>query len=553
MRRFTMAMAWVLGIALMAGETMAADDGLIGYWPLAGDCRDHSGHELHGIAHGVSFDAKGPGGQAGRAARFDGRDDWIEVKTRVSPALGTRDFSIAAWVHTEENLDDALGDVVSKYDRRRRRGLNLSIKIHQGVTSTQSNYRNLEFGIDAGTEPRFADCGRPGENIFVCALAVYAGDLYAGTFETGEDKTGHVYRYAGGTKWLDLGSPDQANAVFCLCEFQGKLYCGTAAYRARGSALPDSPNMRPGGHVYRYEGEKRWVDCGQLGDAGEVYAMAVFRGKLYAIPMYSPGVYEYDGRDKWTYIGTPGENRCMTIATWNGDLYSTGNGGAGVWRWGGGTKWVDCGKQAEETQTYSTLIYRGRFYTGTWPSGSVFRYDGGTTWTSVGQLGEEKEVMAVGVYNGQFYAGTLPRAQIYRFDGENDWTCVGRVDHTPDVTYRRAWSMAAYRGKLYVGTLPSGHVWAMEAGKAVNHDHSLRPGWRHVVAVRDGNRLKLYVDGACVARSEPFDPAAFDLSNDEPLRIGFGEHDYFNGSLAEVRLYDRALEEAEVAKLGKRR
>ncbi|MBM3993494.1 MAG: hypothetical protein FJ303_04995, partial [Planctomycetes bacterium] len=27
--------------------------GLIGYWKLAGDCRDHSGHGHHGTNHGV--------------------------------------------------------------------------------------------------------------------------------------------------------------------------------------------------------------------------------------------------------------------------------------------------------------------------------------------------------------------------------------------------------------------------------------------------------------------------------------------------------------------
>ena len=73
----------------------------------------------------------------------------------------------------------------------------------------------------------------------------------------------------------------------------------------------------------------------------------------------------------------------------------------------------------------------------------------------------------------------------------------GQLDTTPDVRYRRAWSMAVYKGKLFCGTLPSGHVFSLEAGKNVTHDHELAAGWKHLAAVRDGRKLKLYVDGNC--------------------------------------------------------
>ncbi|MBN1342499.1 MAG: LamG domain-containing protein [Phycisphaerae bacterium] len=548
----TAALTTCIGLILMNANASRADSGLIGHWPLAGDCRDHSGNDNHGTNHGADLTAKGPDGKPGGAASFDGRANWIEIKPTPSLSLGTKDFTIAARVHTEASLDDVLGDVLSKYDPAKRRGLNLNIKILQGVTSTQANYRNVEFGIDnAKLEPSWTDCGRPGDNIFVCALAVHDGNLYAGTFESGADKTGHVYRYAGADKWIDCGSPDKANSVFCLAQYNGKLYCGTAAYRARGSALPDSPNMTPGGHVFRYEGGKKWVDCGRLGDANEVYALTVYKAKLYAIPMYSPGVFEFDGRDKWTYIGTPGDQRSMALAVWNGHLWNTGNGGAGMWRWEGGTAWKDCGRQDAEHQTYSILTCAGNMYTGTWPHGSVFRYDGGTKWTSIGRLGEELEVMAMAVYNGKLYAGTLPLANVYRYDGQTNWTDTGRVDLTPDVKYRRAWSMAVYKGRLFCGTLPSGHVWSIEAGKCATHDHELQPGWRHLAAARAGDRLKLYVDAKCVATSSTFKPADFDLANDQPLMIGFGQHDYFNGGISDVRIYDRALPDAEVAKIAR--
>ena len=75
------------------------------------------------------------------------------------------------------------------------------------------------------------------------------------------------------------------------------------------------------------------------------------------------------------------------------------------------------------------------------------------------------------------------------------------------------------------------------------------PGWRHVVAAKAGGLLKLYIDGQCRAQSSPFDPAEYDLSTPSPLRIGFGQHDYFNGRMKDLRLYRRALDEAEIRAL----
>jgi hypothetical protein len=43
-----------------------------------------------------------------------------------------------------------------------------------------------------------------------------------------------------------------------------------------------------------------------------------------------------------------------------------------------------------------------------------------------------------------------------------------------------------------------------------------------------------------------FDPADYDLSNAQPLRIGFGQTDYFAGQISDVRLYKSALSAEEV-------
>jgi hypothetical protein len=155
--------------------------------------------------------------------------------------------------------------------------------------------------------------------------------------------------------------------------------------------------------------------------------------------------------------------------------------------------------------------------------------------------------MGLALFNGKLYGGTLPLAQVYRRD-DAGWVLMGRLDHS-DVVYRRAWSMAVYGGRLFCGTLPSGHVHALEAGVATSQDFELAPGWCHVAAARVGNRLRLFVDGKRVAASAPFDPARFDLAANVPLKIGFGEHDYFHGRLRDVRLYGRALSDREVSRL----
>jgi hypothetical protein len=150
--------------------------------------------------------------------------------------------------------------------------------------------------------------------------------------------------------------------------------------------------------------------------------------------------------------------------------------------------------------------------------------------------------MAVSVYNGKFYAGTLPMADVYRYDAHDKWTHVGQLDSTPDVKYRRAWSMAVFDGQLFCGVLPSGRVHSLEAGKAVSYDRQLEPGWRHLAAVRAGNKLRLFIDGELVSETDAFKGDAFKLDSEGPLKIGFGQHDYFNGRMKDVRIYDRALD-----------
>lgn len=523
---------------------------LVGHWELTGNADDSSGQQREAVNHGATLSREG--------ARFGGRGSYLEVD-KPPLKLGTKPFSIAVWIHTEAKLNDVLGDILSHYDPETRTGFNFGIQNFAGVASSQSNHRHVYFGIDAGRiDSEWTDCGRPGESMFAYGMCTYQGALYVGTYEPGANQSGHVFRYAGGKDWLDLGSPDRCNAVQSLAVYNGELYAGVTRYEAGGSALKESPNLHDGGRVYRYAGGRDWIDCGKLqneesGQAFAVGGMAVFEGKLYAGVAKKPGkgLYRYEGGQTWTYCGNPGR-RVVYPAIHNGAIYLASLDQAHVNRYEGENQWAYAGVPAGATQTYGFAIHRGELYTSTWPEGKVFRYGGGTNWIDAGRLGSEKEVMGMLVYNGKMYAGTLPLAEVYRYDGDDQWTSTGQLDETPDVKYRRAWSMAVHDGKLYCGTLPSGHIYSLEAGKCVTHDHALPPGWVHLAAVKTEREIQLYVNGQRVAKTS-LGETRFDLSNDQPLLIGTGPNDSFKGVLKDLRLYRGALGEEEVMRLARSR
>jgi hypothetical protein len=109
--------------------------------------------------------------------------------------------------------------------------------------------------------------------------------------------------------------------------------------------------------------------------------------------------------------------------------------------------------------------------------------------------------------------------------------------------------MAVFQGKLFCGTLPSGHVHSLETGKSVTYDVALESGWRHLTGVRRGSRLELFVDGKLVRWSSDLGDPEWNISNDQPLRIGMGPHDCFKGKMRDVQLHRRALTTDEIAQM----
>jgi hypothetical protein len=561
--------------------------GLVGHWKLQGDCRDASGNGRHGINHGVDL----------ATGDFDGRSAWVEVPAGDALRLGTGDFTVAAWIHTAEIVDDTLGDVVSLFDPRRRRGFTLNVKASSGGYQSSGDDRHVTFGIDDAVDGAWEDCGRPNptSNYVSNCLTVFDGDLYAATIDArNEADWCHVYRYAGGRKWIDCGrvGTGKTTGVMALIVHRGHLYAGTCTY---DWTRVFSGNYDPC-HVYRYAGGTTWEDCGQIGQTLRIICMASYGGRLYVggdrgLP--PPGedqwsgrpyrIYRHEGGTTWSVAGElPAERprNCNphAMAVHDGMLYV---GFPNVWAFDGRT-WTFAGtplgdtprEQLPNLQLHALEVFRGKLLAGMWPDARVLEYQGGESWADRGMLGDGTEINALTVYNGMLYAGVLPRGEVFRYD-DGRWTSLHRFFSPPGwnpgtpvapvraeiKNWTRVTSLTVHAGKLFasVGSCTSsvadapadvrGSVFSYAAGRCVSFDDDLGPGWRHLTAVRRGDRLRLFVDGRLVATSDSFDPGRYDLAGVGPLQIGRGEQDYFTGRIRDVRLYDRGLADDEIAAL----
>lgn len=519
-------------------STGLADEKVLLHLPLGQDASDHSPAQRKTQEQDLEVRPQSVSNTIARAAKFNGRSSKVTVAD--APQLADRPFEISMWVNADNHRDKLAGDLVSCYDSQSRTGFHLGIYTHAGVTNGQPNSRQLHFGIDQGRiETQFADHGRLGNAVFVFSMCVYKGKLYAATCCAGANEAGHVYRFESDQTWTDLGSPDKANAVSAMAIFENQLYVASSKYRLAGSSLSESENANFGGQVFRMVDESNstsWENCGRLSESTEaVSSLVVFQGRLYASSLYKPaGFFRYDGGQKWTSLDSPEGKRTEALTVTNAGLFATSYDEGAVFKFDG-SRWQSAGAIPGATQTYGFSVYRGDLYVSEWPQAHVYRYAGGTQWQDAGKLGNELEAMPLLVYNGKLYGGTLPTAQVYRYERDQNWTMIGQVDHTPDVKYRRAWSMAVYQGRLFVGTLPSGRVLSIEAGANATWDDEFPAGWHHVRAKRHRNRLELFVDNKLVAQSRTFNET-MNLDSQAPLEIGFGAQGYFDGNLAEIKI-----------------
>jgi hypothetical protein len=552
-------------LLILVSPAAAAEPGLIGHWKLQGDARDSSGAEHHGTNHGAMLES----------GTFDGRRAFVEIPT--APDLGKGDFTISVQTRLSDDFAQTCGDILSQYDSTRRRGFHLGVSSSAGGYNGAGSERHVHFGMDDGTEPVWDDCGRPGGQTHISdALTVFNGHLYAGTTDAIDEKDwAHVFRYDGGRKWEDCGrlGTGKTRGVYAMVVHGGALHAATSSSHGK------QPATMGFGRVYRYRGGQEWEDLGQPGENYRLNALASFRGKLYVcgfnigtVPGY---VYEYEGNKSWRpcgeFNGWP-----HTLAVHQGRLF-TGYPQGEVYSYDGST-WTSLGNPLgnfkECSQIHALNVFRGELIAGSWPKGRVSVLREGK-WVDAGQPGDATEVIGLTVYHGGLYSGTIPRAEVLRYAEDAQWTSLRRLFDPPGYEpvpvgsgdkrvedWSRATSLTPFDGKLYVSTgtcyrtriesLPAddvrGKVLSLEVGAGVTDETDLGSGWKHLVVVRDANRLQLFVNGKRKG-AKSLEGKNIELSSNRPLRIGFGQSNFFEGNIRDVRVYNRGLTEAEIGKL----
>lgn len=415
-------MRWLttLGLLLGTGLVTAGEEArLIAHWPLRADARDQVG-SAHGKPLHVTF--------ADGAAHFNGRDSRIQVATTDALNVGTKDFSLSLWVRCATPFASTLGDCVSKFDAVARRGINLHVSGSSPAYSAMSDTRHVHFGIDDGYLSEWQDHGRPlPSNSLIANLVAFEGELYCGIAdaEKPQDRA-RVFRFAGDKKWIDcgrLGNDVNHHSVMSMIVHQGKLYAGTGIWdwvQALGG-LKGAPAPAPT-RVFVYEGGTRWKDLGQVGTGSRVLCLASFKGELYAgLDSVGKGrAYKYDGK-KWIDCGAPDGKNFECLLPWGGTLYASTHGN--IYEYQGEQSWKRIGTAPHDiNQIHSMQVFGGKILLGTWPQGYVLRHEGRDNWVKMGRLG-------------------LPEGQRL-------------CNEVMDLT--------VYNGKLYAGLIPKAEVYRYE-------------------------------------------------------------------------------------------
>ncbi len=127
------------------------------------------------------------------------------------------------------------------------------------------------------------------------------------------------------------------------------------------------------------------------------------------------------------------------------------------------------------------------------------------------------------------------------------------LDFSNQAIYGNTWSNAGYL--LRVNAENKVRFILVENGSVYNGMDSdvLTPGWHHVVGSWDGTDVKVFVDGVDQSVTPITNGTVTTITTSNPTHIGqtgqAGSEQFFDGSIDDVRVYDRALTDMEVSDL----
>ncbi|GAB6283406.1 MAG: hypothetical protein STSR0008_21720 [Ignavibacterium sp.] len=468
-----------------------------------------------------------------KAVNLDGVNDYINVTDAASLDFGTNPFTLEAWVKPAENIDaetDQLGDIVTKFDQSNKQGFNLSF-LRQSSSGSQSNNRNLFFGIDNNRSDAawIQKAPKAGDTeIYIRSLAVYNGKLYGGTAPNSK-----LYEWNGTDAWVEKAPKLGVETfILSLAVYNGKLYGGT----------------NPNGKLYEWNGTDAWVEkASTLGAETQINSLAVYNGKLYGGTGNNGKLYEWNGTDAWVEKASTlgAETSIRSLAVYNDKLYGGTYPNGKLYEWNDIDAWVEkASTLGTATMIYSLAVYNGKLYGGTGQNGRLYEWNGTDAWVEKAPQagGTEQRIYSLAVYNGKLYGGTGGNGRLYEWNGTDAW-----VEKAPKLGAETfIWSLAVYNGKLYGGTANNGRLYEWKTGVSVSYDYQFPNRWQHVAAVRDATSLKMYVNGVLVKTSDAFTQSDYDLSNTNDLLVGFGQQDYFKGTIDEVRIWSDVRTQDEI-------
>jgi hypothetical protein len=195
---------------------------------------------------------------------------------------------------------------------------------------------------------------------------------------------------------------------------------------------------------------------------------------------------------------------------------------------------------------FSLAVFKDYLYAGDYPNGKIYRSNDGITWVEVEDTNEEN-IYALTVFNGYLYASAgTSNGKIYRSSDGTTWVEI--ENNTTDIT-----SLAVFNGYLYAGS--NGTIYRVGGGFDLysNYDIPLDE-WIHIAVTYNGTIVKMYLNSIIdnTMKSQiTIDTNSFDLliGNSYGTTIGCfsstGEEN-FNGTIDEVRIYNRSLSEGEI-------
>lgn len=187
-----------------------------------------------------------------------------------------------------------------------------------------------------------------------------------------------------------------------------------------------------------------------------------------------------------------------------------------------------------------------------------FKATGEVTWTPGGKIGPAP-VMKTG---GTFDLGNVGDFEKNQPFSYGAWVRAGKIGMSGGILARMD-EKGGYRGwDLYQNdrsfSVHIVHNWPDDALKVSTRKPTIRPGvWQHVFVTYDGSGkaggIKMYVDGVEQEMKVEVNALKGSIRTQTPTRVGQRSHVqvFHEGSVQDVRIYDRKLAQAEIVTLSK--